>query len=68
MSASVPAGIKLLGPYPDPPAEEQIDYRDQGEEEAVEAEEEDVEIILDQEEPETHFEHSFDAEGNAIRE
>ena len=68
MSASVPAGIKLLGPYTDPPAEEQIDYGDQSEEGVEEADEEDVEIILGQENPETHFEHSFDAEGNTISE
>jgi len=38
VSASVPAGIKLLGPYPDPPAEEQVDYGDQSEEGVEEAE------------------------------
>ena len=68
MSTPLPAGIKLLGPNPDPPTEDQVDYRDQSEEGVEETEEEEVEIILDQEEAETHFAHSFDTEFNAVSE
>ena len=60
---SEPAGLVLLPPYRDNTGEEAIDYSEEqeGSVQHEEAEEEDIEIILEQE-------ASFDAPGNAISE